>query len=152
MEQSGKFIIRVYGLFINDNSEILITDEFRLNQRMTKFPGGGMEYGESSVDCLKREMKEECNNQKIKNIQHFYTTDFFQKAFFAENKQLISIYYQAQIAEPQCFKISVKPFDFDIEKNEFQSFRWAKIETLSEDDLSFPIDRFVLKKLKLFFK
>lgn len=152
MEQSGKFIIRVYGLFIKDNCEILITDEFRLNQQMTKFPGGGLEYGESTVDCLKREMKEECNKQEIKNIQHFYTTDFFQKAFFAENKQLISIYYRAQLSEPLSFRISDKPFDFDISQNELQSFRWAKIETLSEDDLSFPIDRFVLKKLKLIFK
>jgi len=152
MDHSGNFVIRVYGLFINDNNEILLTDEFRLNQRMTKFPGGGLEYGESTVECLVREIKEECNNQEIKNIQHFYTTDFFQKAFFAENKQLISIYYRAQLSEPLIFRISDQPFDFDISQNEFQSFRWAKIETLSEDDLSFPIDRFVLKKLKLFFK
>jgi ADP-ribose pyrophosphatase YjhB (NUDIX family) len=115
---------------------------------MTKFPGGGMEFGESTIDCLKREIKEECNNQEIKNIQHFYTTDFFQKALFYENKQLISIYYQAQLTEPLKFRISEKSFDFDITKNEFQSFRWAKIETLSENDLSFPIDRFVLRKLK----
>lgn len=148
MNQSGNFVIRVYGLFVNGYNEILLTDEFRLNQKMTKFPGGGMEYGESTIECLVREIKEECNNQEIKNIQHFYTTDFFQKALFYENKQLISIYYQAQLTEPLKFKISEESFDFDISKNEFQSFRWAKIETLSEDDLSFPIDRFVLRKLK----
>ena len=152
MDFSGNFVIRVYALIINNNNEILINDEFRLNQKMTKFPGGGMEYGESTVECLVREIQEECNHQEIKNIQHFYTTDFFQKAFFAENKQLISIYYQAQLSEPVRLRISDNPFDFDTSKNEFQSFRWAKIETLPEDDLSFPIDRFVLKKLKLIFK
>jgi ADP-ribose pyrophosphatase YjhB (NUDIX family) len=152
MNHSENFVIRVYGLFVNDYNEILLTDEFRLNQQMTKFPGGGMEFGESTIDCLKREIKEECNNQEIKNIQHFYTTDFFQKALFYENKQLISIYYQAQLTEPLKFRISEKSFDFDITKNEFQSFRWAKIETLSENDLSFPIDRFVLRKLKLIYK
>ena len=152
MDFSGNFVIRVYALIINNSNEILLTDEFRLNQQMTKFPGGGMEYGESTIECLVREIKEECNNQEVENIQHFYTTDFFQKALFYENKQLISIYYRAQLSEPLCFRISDNPFDFDISQNEFQSFRWAKIETLSEDDLSFPIDRFVLKKLKLIFK
>ncbi len=152
MDYSGNFVIRVYGIFINGDNEILLTDEYRLNQQMTKFPGGGLEYGESTIDCLIREIKEECNNQEIKNIRHFYTTDFFQKALYFENKQLISIYYQAQFSEPLNFRISGKPFDFEVSQNEFQSFRWAKIETLSEDDLSFPIDRFVLRKLKLIYK
>lgn len=152
MDYSGNFVIRVYGIFVNGDNEILLTDEYRLNQQMTKFPGGGLEYGESTIDCLIREIKEECNNQEIKNIRHFYTTDFFQKALYFENKQLISIYYQAQFSEPLNFRISGKPFDFDVSQNEFQSFRWAKIETLSEDDLSFPIDRFVLRKLKLIYK
>lgn len=152
MDYSGNFVIRVYGIFVNGDNEILLTDEYRLNQQMTKFPGGGLEYGESTIDCLIREIKEECNNQEIKNIRHFYTTDFFQKALYFENKQLISIYYQAQFSEPLNFRISGKPFDFDVSQNEFQSFRWAKIETLPEDDLSFPIDRFVLRKLKLIYK
>ncbi len=152
MDYSGNFVIRVYGIFVNGDNEILLTDEYRLNQQMTKFPGGGLEYGESTIDCLIREIKEECNNQEIKNIRHFYTTDFFQKALYFQNKQLISIYYQAQFSEPLNFRISGKPFDFDVSQNEFQSFRWAKIETLSEDDLSFPIDRFVLRKLKLIYK
>ena len=152
MDFSGNFVIRVYALIINNSNEILLTDEFRLNQQMTKLPGRGMEYGESTIECLVREIKEECNNQEIKNIQHFYTTDFFQKALFYDNKQLISIYYWAQLSDPVRFRISDNPFDFDISQNEFQSFRWAKIRTLSEDDLSFPIDRFVLKKLKLIFK
>ncbi len=50
-----KFTIRVYGLFTNDQNEILITDEFQLNTQMTKFPGGGLHFGEGTMDCLKRE-------------------------------------------------------------------------------------------------
>jgi hypothetical protein len=40
------------------------------------------------------------------------------------------------------------PFDFPELKNESQSFRWARITELSENDLSFPVDRFVLSMLK----
>jgi len=148
MSKTGNFIIRVYGLIINDKEEVLLTDEFQLGMKMTKFPGGGLEFGEGTIDCLNREMAEECNDQKIKNICHFYTTDFYQKALFFDNHQLISIYYKAELIEPLQFKISAIPFDFDKLENGNQSFRWAKIKTLPESELSFPIDKFVLKKLK----
>lgn len=85
-----KFNIRVYGIFINEKHELLVTDEFQLGTKMTKFPGGGLHFGEGTADCLRREMREECN-QEIERITHYYTTDFYQKALFFENHQLISI-------------------------------------------------------------
>jgi ADP-ribose pyrophosphatase YjhB (NUDIX family) len=114
---------------------------------MTKFPGGGLEIGEGTIDCLRREMREECNNQEIKNIKHFYTTDFYQKALFYENCQLISIYYLANLISPLKFKISENPFDFSEMRNGNQSFRWLKIKSLNEDEFTFPIDKFVVSKL-----
>lgn len=148
MSKTGNFIIRVYGLILNGNQKVLLTDEFQMGMKMTKFPGGGLEFGEGTIDCLKREMAEECNGQQIKNIRHFYTTDFYQKALFFENHQLISIYYTAELKEPLQFKISKKQFDFENLENGNQSFRWKKIKSLSESELSFPIDKFVLKKMK----
>lgn len=141
------FNIRVYGLFINENDEILVTDEFQLNTKMTKFPGGGLEFGEGTIDCLKREMMEECE-QEIDQIEHFYTTDFFQKALYYEDHQLVSIYYTARLKHPINFKITDKPFDFKKMSNGKQSFRWIKIKELNPDDLTFPIDKHVAFLLK----
>jgi ADP-ribose pyrophosphatase YjhB (NUDIX family) len=143
----GQFVIRVYGIIFNDNHEILLTDEYQLNTKMTKFPGGGLEFGEGTVDCLRREIREECNGQEIKNIRHFYTTDFFQKALFYENAQLISIYYLADLKPPVKFKISENPFDFKELSNGNQSFRWVKIKELNKAELSFPIDKFVAEEI-----
>jgi len=67
---SSQFTIRVYALVISEQNEVLVTDEFQRDMKMTKFPGGGMQFGEGPIDCLKREMLEECN-QEIKDIQHF---------------------------------------------------------------------------------
>ncbi len=117
---------------------------------MTKFPGGGMEFGEGPIDCIKRECIEEFG-QEIEILEHFYTTDFFQKAMFFKNSQLISIYYLVKFKDKIQFKISDKPFDFDKSKNENQSFRWANLQNLSEDELTFPIDKLVLTKLKVKF-
>jgi ADP-ribose pyrophosphatase YjhB (NUDIX family) len=152
MNKTGNFIIRVYGLILNDEKEVLLTDEFQVGMKMTKFPGGGLEFGEGTIDCIKREMAEECNGQQIKNIRHFYTTDFYQKALFFENHQLISIYYTAELTEPLQFNISEKPFDFKYLSNGNQSFRWVKIKDLKKAELSFPIDKFVAEELEKNFK
>ena len=109
MNASGNFLIRVYGIVINEKDEVLITDEFQQGMKMTKFPGGGISFGEGTIDCLRREFREECNGQEIKNIRHFYTTDYFQKALFYENHQLLSIYYLADLDIPICINISNKP-------------------------------------------
>lgn len=151
MNIPGNFIIRVYGIIVNERLEVLLSDEFQLGMKMTKFPGGGLEFGEGTIDGLKREFKEECNGQEIKNINHFYTTDFFQKALFYENKQLLSIYYMAELTDPIKFQISKKPFDFQENKNGNQSFRWIKINNLNEAEITFPIDKFVAGKLKQLF-
>lgn len=151
MRHEGKFIIRVYGLIVNTKDEVLISDEYQLDTRMTKFPGGGLEFGEGPIDCLIREIKEECNGQELENIQHFYTTDFYQKALFFENAQLISIYYLANFREPLVFNVSEKPFNFRELKNGNQSFRWKRIKELEEGELTFPIDKFVARKLKEYF-
>ncbi len=148
MIKTNNFTIRVYGIIVNKNNEVLISDEFQLDTKMTKFPGGGLEFGEGIIDCLKREFREECNGQGLKNIRHFYTTDFYQKALFYENTQLISIYYLAELKEPLQIKISKKAFDFEKMENGNQSFRWAKIKNLNIDEFSFPIDKFVVEKLK----
>lgn len=142
------FNIRVYGIIINESNEVLLTDEFQLGQKMTKFPGGGLKFGEGTADCIKREALEEFG-QEIEVVEHFYTTDFFQTALFYKDHQLISIYYIIRFKEPVRFRISDKAFDFSELINGNQSFRWRKIVDLTTDDLSFPVDRHVAALIKV---
>ncbi|MFA5330128.1 MAG: NUDIX domain-containing protein [Prolixibacteraceae bacterium] len=145
----SKFTVRVYGLILNDLNEVLITDEFQLDMKMVKFPGGGLQFGEGTIDCLKREMMEECN-QEIKDIEHFYTTDFYQKALFWDDHQLLSIYYLAKLSGNIQFKISDKSFDFPELVNGNQSFRWVAVNQINPDDFTFPIDKHVAHLLKVY--
>lgn len=136
----------MYALIINGKKEILLSDEFRMGMRMTKFPGGGLQHGEGTIDCLKREALEEFG-QELEVLDHYYTTDFFQQALFYPDHQLISIYYLAKFPEPARFRISEKAFGFkeDLEGN--QSFRWKPLSELKKEDVSFPIDRTVVELL-----
>ena len=65
MNNTGEFTIRVYGLIFNERKEILLSDEFQLNTKMTKFPGGGLEFGEGTISCLEREFEEECKGRTV---------------------------------------------------------------------------------------
>jgi len=147
MPEINHINIRVYGIIINEKKEILLSDEYVIDRYMTKFPGGGLIPGEGTEDCLKREAIEEFG-QEIEIISHYYTTGFFQKALFYEDHQLISIYYRIRFKELPAFKISTNKFDFEGEINGSQSFRWVAIADLSEEDLTFPVDRFVLRMLQ----
>lgn len=144
----SRFNIRVYGLLLNADNEILVTDEERFNMRFTKFPGGGLEWGEGTKDCLAREWREELNQQIIVG-EHFYTTDFFQPSAFSADQQLISIYYFVTSAEELKIRISHTPFDFNKpnRNGEKLSFRWLQLKTLSANSLTFPVDKIVAEKL-----
>lgn len=142
-----RYIVRVYAVIINDNNELLLSDEIYNNTYMTKFPGGGLEFGEGTIDCLKREAIEEFG-QEIEIISHFYTTDFFQASLFHKHAQLISIYYLASFKEPIRFKLADKKFEFNDHSSGNISFRWKSISELKEDEMTFPIDRHVVGMVK----
>jgi ADP-ribose pyrophosphatase YjhB (NUDIX family) len=139
------FNVRVYGILINDNNEILISDEQEYGMRFSKFPGGGLEYGEGLTDGLKREFIEECNTE-IEIINHFYTTDFFVKSAFNDS-QIISVYYVVKAVSELNFITKTTIFDFDGEGDVLQSFRWISLKDLTPDELTFPIDKYVAELL-----
>lgn len=139
------FNVRVYGLLINDDQEILVSDEHEYGMNFTKFPGGGLEYGEGITDGLKREFIEECNIE-VEVISHFYTTDFFVKSAFNDS-QIISVYYLVKALTKLDVVIKNIPFDFGGEGAVLQAFRWIKLANLQAEDFTFPIDQHVAKLL-----
>ncbi|OQX97063.1 MAG: NUDIX hydrolase, partial [Bacteroidetes bacterium 4572_117] len=112
MNNIKHYTIRVYAIITNNKNQVLLSDEFLSGIKMTKFPGGGMKFGEGTIECLKREAVEEFG-QEIEVLDHFYTTDFFQEAMFRKGYQVVCIYYHAKFTDDIRFKISEKVFDFD---------------------------------------
>jgi ADP-ribose pyrophosphatase YjhB (NUDIX family) len=142
-----RFTIRVYGIAFNHKHEVLLTDEYRMGTLMTKFPGGGLEFGEGTLDCLRRECLEEFG-QAVDIHGHFYTTDFFQQAMLLKQPtQLISIYYRMRIPGPENIPVAGKPFDFDETREGAQIFRWVSLQDHAAN-LTFPVDKHVWKLLQ----
>ena len=148
------FNIRVYGILINDEKKVLVSDEYIRGKYYTKFPGGGLDLGEGTRDCLKREFKEEMDLD-VEIGDHIYTTDFFQMSAFNPEDQIISIYYFAKALEEIKTPLRNKEFDFDEdqlkiykEKNEIETFRFIDWNKFSAESVTLPIDKVVASMLK----
>ena len=148
------FNIRVYGILLGKNKEVLVSDEFIRGNQYTKFPGGGLEPGEGTRDCLKREFLEEMDLEVLVT-DHLYTTDFFQMSAFNPEQQIISIYYQVEALEEIRVPIRTKLFDFDEAQmevyrrtGETETFRFIPWESFSAESVSLPIDKVVADLLK----
>lgn len=148
------FNIRVYGILFGKNREVLVSDEFIRGSQYTKFPGGGLEFGEGTRDCLKREFLEEMELH-VHVTEHLYTTDFFQMSAFNPEHQIISIYYLVVALEEIKVPLRTKSFDFDEAQMEIyrktgetETFRFISWNSFSEKSVSLPIDKVVARLLK----
>ncbi len=148
------FNVRVYGLLLNEQKQLLVSDELIRGDYITKLPGGGLEFGEGTRDCLRREFLEEMN-LRVDVMDHFYTTDFFQMSAFNKEQQIISIYYLVKALESITAPMRTKAFDFDAAQmelyatqKEIESFRWIDWYDLHTDHMTLPIDKIVIEKLK----
>ncbi|TAF44866.1 MAG: NUDIX domain-containing protein [Sphingobacteriales bacterium] len=142
-----KFNIRVYGLLINEYKEVLVSDEEEKGKRFIKFPGGGLEFGEGLIDGLKREFIEECA-MEIEIIRHFYTTHFFAESIF-NGHQLIAVYYLVKPVGDFIVSTSTVPYNFINPVGDTkQAFRFIALKDISEDDVTFLVDKHVVKLLK----
>ena len=140
-----RFNIRVYGLLVN-NGRVLVADEIIKGRRITKFPGGGLEFGEGPRECLAREIREELGLEAA-DVRHFYTTDFFQASAFREGDQIISIYFTFSVLDPMAIDARAEPFDFAEDREETEAFRWLDLSGAKDDDVTLPIDRVVMRML-----
>lgn len=145
------FNIRVYGILIDQEKGLLVSDEFIRGNFITKLPGGGLEFGEGTRECLAREFKEE-TGQSVLVGNHFYTTDFFQISAFNHQDQIVSIYYWVSPETDFQITSSQIPFNFLPEQIanpsiEAEVFRWIPLNELSKTSLTLPIDQLVIEKL-----
>ena len=146
------FTIRVYGVLIDSNHRILVSDEYIRGNYFTKFPGGGLEFGEGTRDCVKREFMEE-TGLDVEVQEHIYTTDYYQVSAFNNSQQIMAIYYHVKAKEPINLETHKIPFNFKPEQianpqGQSEVFRWIEWKDLKEDIVTLPIDKIVVRLIK----
>ena len=150
----SKFNVRVYGILLNEHKQVLVSDEYIRGEYYTKFPGGGLEFGEGTRECLQREFKEEMNLD-VSIEDHIYTTDIFQMSAFTTEHQIIAIYYFAKALQPITVPIRTAAFDFDEQQlqvyeqtKQIETFRFIDWKNFTADAITLPIDKIVTTLLR----
>ena len=150
----SKFNVRVYGILLNEHKQVLVSDEYIRGEYYTKFPGGGLEFGEGTRECLQREFKEEMNLD-VSIEDHIYTTDIFQMSAFTPEQQIIAIYYFANALQPITVPIRTAAFDFDEQQlqlyeqtKQIETFRFIDWKNFTADAITLPIDKIVTSLLR----
>jgi 8-oxo-dGTP diphosphatase len=141
----NRFNVRVYGILIKDGC-LLVTDEIRYDIKMTKLPGGGLEYGEGIEEGLKREWMEELEAE-VEVGSVVYVNPFLQVSIFRDTDQVICMYFLIKNMSELKGKFTEKVWDFEDKPGDQQLFRWIPVEELSEDTFTFPIDKAMVKEL-----
>ncbi len=148
-----RFNIRVYILLLDEKQDsLLLSDEIVDGGHYTKFPGGGLEYGEGILDCLHREALEEFG-QDVEVLRQFYTSENFVESQFVQGDQIICVYYECRLLPDENgrrlprFRIAERPYDFVEFREREESFRWRRLDEIEPAEMSLPLDREVLARL-----
>lgn len=129
------FNVRVYALCIENNKILCVKEPFA-GKMVIKLPGGGLEFGEGTVACLKREFKEELN-LNIETGDCFYIQEDFVESLAKDQKQLLMLYFKARITDKENLKII---------DDKIQELLWVDIK--DENPFTLPVDQIVFKKLQ----
>ena len=133
------FNVRVYALLEHKGKLLVIHEPFQ-GKLIYKFPGGGLEFGEGTRDCLKREFKEELYLDVVIG-SHFYTQDFFVRNAFDPTEQVLLIYYKVTITDKALVKLKV--LDADINE-----LLWIKPTDLNAEKFTLDADKVVVELYK----
>lgn len=137
------FTVRVYGLLVNDNNELLISKEKFREGYVHKFPGGGIEFGEGSKTALIREFMEEADIE-VDVLDHVYTSDFFIQSHFNKTLQVVCVFYLVKPSNPADM-YRIKPCDKEVA----MQFIWLPLQDNGiVNTLSFEADKRAVQMLK----
>jgi 8-oxo-dGTP diphosphatase len=111
--------VRVCGICIQ-NDKILLINHSGLNESNEFWspPGGGLQFGESIEECLKREFLEETNT--VVSIVKFLTI----REFINPPLHAIELYYEVKIESGNV----EKGFDPEMEEQIIKDIQWLSFE------------------------
>ena len=139
----NKFNVRVYGIWIKSD-KILLSHENIDGYAMTKFPGGGLEFGEGALDCLKREFMEELG-VKICQSKLVHVSEKYIPSAFKRNEQVIAVHYLVDSDDSILNYENIQ--DTAVGESNLLSFKWHKLNPSLIDDLSFEMDKEAFVKI-----
>ena len=149
-------VVRTKGLIINDNDEITLG----YSNKTYQFPGGHLEEGETLIECLLREIKEETGiDIKSADIKPFEKITYYTKNYHNSGKNRQNEIYYFVIKTNAKFNMKNAELDEGEKKDKFtvKTVPLSKVENILVNSISDnPINKIIVEEmldiLKEYFK
>ncbi|MCC7430438.1 NUDIX hydrolase [bacterium] len=139
------FNCRIYGI-LQQEKKILVSREKYGEIEILKFPGGGIELGESPENALIREFLEEAN-AKIEVLDFFHVSKQLQKSIFTPT-QVIALYWKVRLCENEKITVHENLIPIPEKTDAFYQLFWKEISEITEDFFTFATEKEVARKIK----
>lgn len=145
MNKIKRFNARVYGILINEKDELLLSHEEIEGFKFTKLPGGGIKFGESPPEALKREYREEVDiNVEVGNL--VFAGDVFIQNRFIPEEQVITLYYYVKYDDWKNIKLKAAAHHSLGKENKIKH-EWKPLKEINEDTFTFVSDKRLAEKV-----
>lgn len=125
----GRTRIRVCGLLVEDDSILLAQIHSPVTESLVWIPpGGGLQFGETMEECLKREFHEETNLQiEVRNLIHI-------NELVADPFHAVEFYFEVKKQSGE-IKLGSDP-EMPAEKQLLRDLKWFPIDQLPDSELA----------------
>lgn len=139
---TNKLHLGVYGVIVEDNAILLIKKARGPYTGTFDLPGGKLEHGESIVDGLSRELREEIG---IDTKDFSLIDNYTWKVDFDYEGESISMHHVGLVYRVHDFDVS--KINQDITFEDVEGCKFYAIKDLKKEDLS-PFANFVINNLR----
>lgn len=123
------------GIIVNSEGKILIVQMVGYPSNGWRFPGGGVENGETPVQALLRELREELGTDSFSVVgesQHLNVYEFSSPEIVRRSRETGGRPYRGQSQSQFLVRFTGRPEDINPDPSEIRETRWVTREELPE--------------------
>ncbi len=147
-----RWVERVYGLLEWKGAVLVAYERFR-GHPLIKFPGGGMEPGETQAEALKREFSEELQTE-VAVCERRWTSPHPVASAFDGSVDVVVHYYRVVLPDARCASLLTVPWGTPLPDGDedVQQFSWVPLDAIHRLPFTFPADQTVAAACVNYFK
>jgi 8-oxo-dGTP diphosphatase len=135
-----RYTHRIYGFLQRPTGEVLVALERFKDRPLIKYPGGGLEWGESHAECLIREFQEELSLD-IRLGDCVFFNDFPVISAFDTDVYVQAFFYRVEAVNEAAVEAIATVDTWEVPAENGEQFKWVRPEDLDPARFTYAIEQ-----------